>query len=292
MRRSLQIVDRRPSPPVLPSWVHPGQPNRSGGDSGRRAVVEVLLAHSTGGSGGVAGVGQGTVNGQRSLIQMRPGTAECLGFHHAGPAHPRDSRLRVITELLCYPFDAAPAAERANGRGDGLPDLSGAEFFGALQGRHEQGVGAGGADAEVVHRWPHCEPPRQADTSTTQPEYDNPPLMQSYCPLMRVDYNKLVRDRIPEIIGSRGDRAVTRVLDEAAYRDALLAKLVEEAQEASVARDEELPAELADVLEALHALAKTLGMSWEQLLALAADKRTRRGGFDGRLFLEYVEQAR
>jgi hypothetical protein len=84
----------------------------------------------------------------------------------------------VITELLSYPFGAAPAAERADGRGDGLPDLSGAEFFGALQGRHEQGVGAGGADAEVVHRWPHREPPRQADTSTTQQEYDNLPLMQ------------------------------------------------------------------------------------------------------------------
>ena len=60
--------------------------------------------------------------------------------------------------------------------------------------------------------------------------------MQSYCPRMRVDYNKLVRDRIPEIIGSRGDHAVIRVLDEAAYRDALLAKLVEEAQEAIGAR--------------------------------------------------------
>jgi hypothetical protein len=61
----------------------------------------------------------------------------------------------MITELLCYPLDATAAAERADGRGDGLPDLPGAEFFGALQGRHEQGVGAGGADAEVVHRWPH-----------------------------------------------------------------------------------------------------------------------------------------
>ena len=108
---------------------------------------------------------------------------------------------------------------------------------------------------------------------------------------MRVDYNKLVRDGVPEIIGSRGDRAVTRVLDEAAFRDALLAKLVEEAQEASGAHGEELPAELADVLEVLQALAKTLGMSWEQLLALAANKRTRRGGFEGRIFLEYVEQA-
>ncbi len=67
---------------------------------------------------------------------------------------------------------------------------------------------------------------------------------------MRVDYNKLVRDRIPEFIGSRGDRAVTRVLDEAGYQNALLAKLVEEAQEASGA-----------------------------------------GAFEGRIFLEYVEQA-
>ena len=32
-------------------------------------------------------------------------------------------------------------------------------------------------------------------------------------------------------------------------------------------------------------------MSWEQLLVLGADKRTRRGGFEGRIFLEYVEQA-
>jgi predicted house-cleaning noncanonical NTP pyrophosphatase (MazG superfamily) len=115
--------------------------------------------------------------------------------------------------------------------------------------------------------------------------------MQSYCPRMRVDYNKLVRDRIPEIIGSRGDRAVTRVLDEADYRDALLAKLMEEAQEAIGAGVEELPAELADVLEVLRALAKALSMSWEQLHTLAADKRTRRGGFEGRIFLEYAEQA-
>jgi predicted house-cleaning noncanonical NTP pyrophosphatase (MazG superfamily) len=73
---------------------------------------------------------------------------------------------------------------------------------------------------------------------------------------MRVDYNKIDRDRIPEIIGSRGDCAVTRVLDEAAFRDALLAKLVEEAHEASVARGEELPADSLTCLRLLHALAK------------------------------------
>src|SRR5690349_14302188 len=39
-------------------------------------------------------------------------------------------------------------------------------MFAPLQGRHEQGVGSHGADAWVMHRWPHREPPRQGVTST------------------------------------------------------------------------------------------------------------------------------
>jgi predicted house-cleaning noncanonical NTP pyrophosphatase (MazG superfamily) len=109
-------------------------------------------------------------------------------------------------------------------------------------------------------------------------------------PGMRVGYDKLVRDRIPEIIESGGDRAVTHLLDDGSYHAALLAKLTEEAKEARLAKTEDLPAELADVLEVVQALARTAGMTWEQLLALTADKRAQRGGFDRRIFLEYVEQ--
>ena len=79
---------------------------------------------------------------------------------------------------------------------------------------------------------------------------------------MPVVYRKLVRDRIPEIIQSEGRRPVTRVLDEASYRQALLAKLMEEAQEASHANADDLPGELADVLEVLRALTVTAGMPW------------------------------
>jgi hypothetical protein len=50
---------------------------------------------------------------------------------------------------------------------------------------------------------------------------------------MPVVYGKLVRDLIPEIIQSESRRPVTRVLDEASYRQALLAKLIEEAFEAT-----------------------------------------------------------
>jgi predicted house-cleaning noncanonical NTP pyrophosphatase (MazG superfamily) len=106
---------------------------------------------------------------------------------------------------------------------------------------------------------------------------------------MPVVYRKLVRDRIPEIIQSEGHRPVTRVLDDGSYRQALLAKLIEEAQEASHATADNLPGELADVLEVLRALTVTAGMSWPQLLALAEDKRSRRGGFGRRIFLESVE---
>jgi predicted house-cleaning noncanonical NTP pyrophosphatase (MazG superfamily) len=106
---------------------------------------------------------------------------------------------------------------------------------------------------------------------------------------MPVVCRKLVRDRIPEIIQCEGHRPVTRVLDEASYRQALLAKLIEEAQEASHATAGNLPSELADVLEVLRALTVATGMSWPQLLALAEDKRSRRGGFERRIFLESVE---
>ena len=107
---------------------------------------------------------------------------------------------------------------------------------------------------------------------------------------MRLDYHKLVRDGIPRIIEAGGGRPVTRVLDQAGYLAALRVKLVEEAGEAQAAPDGKLRSELADVLEVLQALAAAHGMSWEDVVAEAARKRDERGGFDQRIFLEYVEQ--
>ena len=49
---------------------------------------------------------------------------------------------------------------------------------------------------------------------------------------MRVAYNKLVRDQIPDIIAATGSQPSTRVLDHASYRGALRSKLLEEAREA------------------------------------------------------------
>jgi predicted house-cleaning noncanonical NTP pyrophosphatase (MazG superfamily) len=107
---------------------------------------------------------------------------------------------------------------------------------------------------------------------------------------MRLDYHKLVRDGIPRIIEADGGQPVTHVLDQAGYLAALRAKLIEEAEEARAASDRQLRSELADVLEVLRALAAAYGMSWEDVVAEAARKRDERGGFDQRIFLEYVEQ--
>ncbi len=110
--------------------------------------------------------------------------------------------------------------------------------------------------------------------------------------VMRVAYHKLVRDRIPEIIAADGGQPVTRILDHADYQAALRAKLLEEAHEAQAAPDGQLASELADVLEVLQALAAAQDMGWEDVVSEASRKRTERGGFDSRIFLEYVDQAR
>ena len=107
---------------------------------------------------------------------------------------------------------------------------------------------------------------------------------------MRVVYNKLVRDLIPDIIAANGSQPSTRVLNHSSYQEALRSKLVEEAQEAEAASDEQVVSELADVLEVLRALAQSYGMKWDDIEFQAARKRAERGGFDHRIFLEYVEQ--
>jgi predicted house-cleaning noncanonical NTP pyrophosphatase (MazG superfamily) len=106
---------------------------------------------------------------------------------------------------------------------------------------------------------------------------------------MCVLYNKLVRDRIPEIIRLDGRHPVTRVLDFADYRTALLAKLIEEAKEAEEAPVGQLATEIADILEVLQALAEAHQIAWGHIVETAASKRAEQGGFRDRLFLEYVE---
>lgn len=95
-------------------------------------------------------------------------------------------------------------------------------------------------------------------------------------------FNKLVRDKIPQIIEAQGEKPVIRVLDNAEYRSCLQEKLGEEVGEyqASGALDE-----LADIMEVVYALCKADGRTVEELKAVYQEKHQARGGFDERIFL-------
>lgn len=101
-------------------------------------------------------------------------------------------------------------------------------------------------------------------------------------------YNKLVRDRIPEIIERSGNECKTRVLTDAEYIKMLDEKLGEELIE--YRKDQNIE-ELADLMEVIFALAVALGYTLEELEAVRAEKAEKRGGFEKKLLLiETVEK--
>ena len=102
---------------------------------------------------------------------------------------------------------------------------------------------------------------------------------------MRRDYNKLVRDYIPEIIQKSGKRCAIETMPEAEYCQALLEKLVEEAQEARQAAPEELVTELADIQEVLASLLAAWQIAPERVQQVKRQRFAERGGFERRLKL-------
>lgn len=102
-------------------------------------------------------------------------------------------------------------------------------------------------------------------------------------------YNKLVRDRIPDIIKAAGKTFTTRILDDEKYRQELRKKAYEELQEYMNAKDDDTALEeLADLLEIMHALAECHGSSIEHVEQIRAEKREKRGGFKEKIFLVEV----
>lgn len=97
-----------------------------------------------------------------------------------------------------------------------------------------------------------------------------------------MQYSKLVRDKIPQIIAENGGTANTRILSEEEYATYLEAKLDEEVGEYH--RDKN-PEELADILEVVYALAASIGCSREQLMETYQKKHDARGGFEKKILL-------
>lgn len=120
-------------------------------------------------------------------------------------------------------------------------------------------------------------------------------------------YNKLVRDRIPNIIISKGLSFKAKVVKGAAYDRALANKLKEESVEVFNAWEwlehvcaieaghgdaeyEKLVEEMADLFEVYVNALKAFNITTNQVFEAVMKKRKERGAFEDGIFLEWVEE--
>lgn len=101
-------------------------------------------------------------------------------------------------------------------------------------------------------------------------------------------YNKLVRDKIPEIIaGDNGKTCVIRIMEDDEYLKALNAKMQEELKEYLESSDVE---ELADLEEVLRAILDVKKVSYDEFEKIRKAKVNKRGAFKKKIFLESVSE--
>ena len=98
-------------------------------------------------------------------------------------------------------------------------------------------------------------------------------------------YNKLVRDKIPEIIENEGKRCKTQILSDEEYLKMVDAKLDEELAEYH--KDQNIE-ELADLVEVIYAAAEARGYTIKELENVRIKKAEKRGPFKKKLLLKEV----
>lgn len=100
-------------------------------------------------------------------------------------------------------------------------------------------------------------------------------------------HNKLVRDRILEILDQKGVGHVSRVLDAAEFKEELLKKLLEESSEVveAASNQKELIKEIGDVLEVIDAIVSEFGLSDAEIQKVKLERHEKRGGFEKKIFL-------
>lgn len=107
---------------------------------------------------------------------------------------------------------------------------------------------------------------------------------------MRIKYEKLVRDKIPNVIANSGKKFQAHKLGNSGlendfYHVLLQRKLKEECKEYFESENIE---ELADIYEVIMAIANYHGLEMIDIINIANDKYEERGGFEDRVYLEWV----
>ncbi len=101
-------------------------------------------------------------------------------------------------------------------------------------------------------------------------------------------YNKLVRDKIPEIIISNGEKPIFRTLNIKEYKKELEKKLGEEYNEVLNSQNGDRLEELTDMLEVIKCLAEIENSNLEEIIKIAKRKNEKRGSFKNKIYLENV----
>ena len=109
---------------------------------------------------------------------------------------------------------------------------------------------------------------------------------------MKTTYNKLVRDKIPQIIKENKQTPVIRKLNEEEFTEELFKKLKEETQEIIEAKNnkKELMKEISDVYEVIDTIIDLYKLDKDLTLKLQKDRKEKRGNFEERIFLESVKE--
>lgn len=109
--------------------------------------------------------------------------------------------------------------------------------------------------------------------------------------MSRIFYNKLIRDKIPEIIEAKGELCDVRVLDDAhEFQQELLKKVAEEASGLVKARDrKDLLDEYADLMVALDTLMDLMEISEADIRTAIEENITRKGSYKRQLYLHWSE---
>ena len=98
---------------------------------------------------------------------------------------------------------------------------------------------------------------------------------------VKKQYNKLVRDKIPDYLKRKGISFEERIASDEEYRIELFKKLQEEIKEFSEANDIE---ELADILEVIDAIKKL--PEFDNVTEVKNKKFKEKGGFEKRIILK------
>lgn len=101
------------------------------------------------------------------------------------------------------------------------------------------------------------------------------------------EYNKAIRDKIPEIIKESGFKCAVKELSDDEFLTRLEEKLIEELEEYDESKSVE---ELADILEVVYRIADLKGTPKDLLDEIRQKKFKERGGFEKNLFLIDTEK--